>query len=397
MRTKLVGKRLVSMLLTLLMLLSMLSISVFADDTMTGDDGYVLDNGSIAGLTYCLAKEDYKYGGNVSDCKAFLKSVAAQDSIKSEYAILDPDFEPTADTKLSANKQYYLQITGEVKEEGTSLVAGFAPATAIKLEYGALGDTEGWTELSVVAEKSEMLDQQIGKFKVVFQLPLLTNNSEFVVPFTKVVKEGGNVTPGRGNFELEVLNVAVGSNNPVDLLEFDRLTFETNGSGNDFERYFTIKCDDYDKVTDLLDEGLVVREKNSGVAYWTYSDEIWIVKLHHDTAVNALTDDEVQPIELKLDFYRAEPKPDGNYVTVGEPETKMSFTNIYTDYVYEEEEEEDEDEPKRPEKPKKEEKVEKPVEKPVPETGDDSMVGLSVALMCLSGMGLVVAGKKGKK
>jgi uncharacterized protein YegL len=134
------------------------------------------------------------------------------------------------------------------------------------------------------------------------------------VPFTKIVMLGGNVFPGIQTFELEVFGFDVG----VDYQNvFRYAAVDTNGVGNYNGKLIISGYSN--QVKDIVSKGFYVREKNTGAAYWTYSNEVWYVKSADDT-------------ELDLRIYPAAQLPNGyyDYSNVDNPAEKMTFTNIYT-------------------------------------------------------------------
>ena len=99
------------------------------------------------------------------------------------------------------------------------------------------------------------------------------NESYYEIPFTKTVTLGGSAAPGRETFELEIFDPGVSS-----LTDFDDLytaTVQTNGAGS-YNGILTISGP-ADRVEALTCEGFYVREKDTGVKNWTYSDAVWHV------------------------------------------------------------------------------------------------------------------------
>ena len=147
-------------------------------------------------------------------------------------------------------------------------------------------------------------------------------------PFTKVVKKGGDIAPGKQEFELEIFNVGVGQ-----IEDYADVTVTasvaTNGVG-EYEGLLTIKGPK-SQVRDITCEGFCVREKNTGVANWTYSDAVYQIFCHEYTiATDAQSATqsrcEIFPVKLvETDngaFYEK---------TRDTPVASMTFENVYTE------------------------------------------------------------------
>lgn len=147
-------------------------------------------------------------------------------------------------------------------------------------------------------------------------------------PFTKVVKKGGDIAPGKQEFELEIFNVGVGQ-----IEDYADVTVTasvaTNGVG-EYEGLLTIKGPK-SQVRDITCEGFCVREKNTGVANWTYSDAVYQIFCHeYEIAADARSATqsrcEIFPVKLvETDngaFYEK---------TQDTPVASMIFENVYTE------------------------------------------------------------------
>ena len=147
-------------------------------------------------------------------------------------------------------------------------------------------------------------------------------------PFTKVVKKGGDIAPGKQEFELEIFNVGVGQiEDYTDVIV--TATVATNGAG-EYEGILTIKGPK-SQVRDITCEGFCVREKNTGVANWTYSDAVYQIFCHEytiaaDAQSATQSSYEIFPVKLvETDngaFYEK---------TQDTPVTSMAFENVYTE------------------------------------------------------------------
>ena len=147
-------------------------------------------------------------------------------------------------------------------------------------------------------------------------------------PFTKVVKKGGDIAPGKQEFELEIFNVGVGQiEDYADVTV--TATVATNGAG-EYKGVLTIKGPK-SQVRDITCEGFCVREKNTGVANWTYSDAVYQIFCHEyaiATVAQSATQSsyEIFPVRLvETDngaFYEK---------TQDTPVASMTFENVYTE------------------------------------------------------------------
>lgn len=202
-------------------------------------------------------------------------------------------------------------------------------------------------------------------------------------PFTKVVKKGGDIAPGKQEFELEIFNVGVGQiEDYVDVTV--TATVATNGAG-EYEGFLTIKGPK-SQVRDITCEGFCVREKNTGVANWTYSDAVYQIFCHeYEIAADAQSATqsrcEIFPVKLvETDngaFYEK---------TQDTPVASMIFENVYTEKAAPAEGD-------KPDTDKKPAATTKPAGKKkttagkIPNTGDSSAPAMEcAALLAIAGV-----------
>lgn len=323
MKTKLSGKGFLSIVLVLLMLLSLVPMSALAA-TYDGD-------GKVTSTSFELG--NYGYGKPVNQYWVSGEKDGAMyiaDILEDNCGIFECTSETfdvssmveTTDMYFAANKQYYFMLRFH---EGRDNEAGFADSFTFKDN----------TTLTVNGTQCEAVYGEAtpgrGAFWGYFKLPVL-DAVPMAIPFTKTVEQGGNVAPGTGSFELEVKNLYVGSNRPIDNYTIDGLSFTTDGSGTS-DKQFTISNDNFAAVLQLLDEGILVSEKQSGNAGWQYDDTVWCVKLHHDPVVNGLDDVTPTMQGYSFDFFKGE-MVDGEFVPDSQtPTDKMTFTNTYTEDI----------------------------------------------------------------
>lgn len=147
-------------------------------------------------------------------------------------------------------------------------------------------------------------------------------------PFTKVVKKGGDIAPGKQEFELEIFNVGVGQiEDYTDVIV--TATVATNGAG-EYEGLLTIKGPK-SQVRDITCEGFCVREKNTGVANWTYSDAVYQIFCHEYT----IATDAQSATQLSYEMFPVKLVETDNGAfyekTQDTPVTSMTFENVYTE------------------------------------------------------------------
>ena len=147
-------------------------------------------------------------------------------------------------------------------------------------------------------------------------------------PFTKVVKKGGDIAPGKQEFELEIFNVGVGQ--IEDYADVTVTASVVTDGEKEYEGFLTIKGPK-SQVRDITCEGFCVREKNTGVANWTYSDAVYQIFCHEYTIATdaqsaTQSSCEIFPVKLvETDngaFYEK---------TQDTPVASMTFENIYTE------------------------------------------------------------------
>ena len=202
-------------------------------------------------------------------------------------------------------------------------------------------------------------------------------------PFTKVVKKGGDIAPGKQEFELEIFNVGVGQiEDYADVTV--TATVATNGVGK-YEGLLTIKGPK-SQVRDITCEGFCVREKNTGVANWTYSDAVYQIFCHeYEIAADARSATqssyEIFPVKLvETDNGAFSEK------TQDTPVASMTFENVYTEKAAPAEGD-------KPDTDKKPAATTKPAGKKkttagkIPSTGDSSAPAMEcAALLAIAGV-----------
>ena len=202
-------------------------------------------------------------------------------------------------------------------------------------------------------------------------------------PFTKLVKKGGDIAPGKQEFELEIFNVGVGQiEDYADVTV--TATVATNGAG-EYEGLLTIKGPK-SQVRDITCEGFCVREKNTGVANWAYSDAVYQIFCHEYTIATdaqsaTQSSYEIFPVRLvETDngaFYEK---------TQDTPVASMIFENVYTEKAAPAEGD-------KPDTDKKPAATTKPAGKKkttagkIPSTGDSSAPAMEcAALLAIAGV-----------
>lgn len=194
-----------------------------------------------------------------------------------------------------------------------------------ELTYAMAVDSEGATIDLIEHDGAEQAKGFLHLYK---NIHFITGEktATYSFPFTKVVKKGGDIAPGKQEFELEIFDVGVGQ-----IEDYSDVTITanvaTNGEGS-YEGTLTIQGPK-SHLDNITAEGFCVREKNTGIANWTYSDAVYQI-FHNDGA----TDDqgtaqpgfEIFPVELVAtdngEFYEK---------TQDTPVDVMTFENVYTE------------------------------------------------------------------
>lgn len=370
MKNKSFAKGIAYIVLAIAMLMSIIPMSAMAQATITDD--------KIKFIDFTLS--GYGYGKDVERCTVDTVTAGCiynQSSFITEYS--GATYDPTQATLVptgyfDAGKQYYITVL-------------FSAVDNMDVFYSVYTFDENMTAQltnnGVVCETVALAaDNNSNICAVAFKLPMLEEAIPMGIDFTTVVKQNGNVAPEKANFELEVLNCEEGSNSPIESFTIGGKTVATNGTGS-FENMLTIKNNNFSSVLNLLNEGILVRQKKGNAEGWTYDETLWFVTIHHDPEVNALTDTVATVSGYSFDFYSGK-LVNGEFVPDSEiPADKMIFTNTYTV---------NKTEPKpadpKPEEPKPAEPVKSP------KTGDSANMALLMALLFVSGISAVCVGKK---
>lgn len=220
-------------------------------------------------------------------------------------------------------------------------------------------------------------------------------SATYSFPFTKVVKKGGDIAPKPQEFELEIFNVGVGQiEDYADVTVTANVT--TNGAG-EYEGLLTIKGPK-SQVRDITCEGFCVREKNTGMANWTYSDAVYQIFCHEyeiatDGQSATQSSYDIFPVQLvETDngaFYEK---------TQDTPVASMTFENVYTEKAAPAAN----DKPATDNKPAASTKPaanNKPAAGNIPQTGDSSALAIefAVLLMAAGALTAAIAAKKMRK
>ena len=173
------------------------------------------------------------------------------------------------------------------------------------LTYAMAVDSEG-TSIDLI--EHDGAEQAKGFLHLYKNIHFITGEKTvtYSLPFTKVVKKGDDIAPGKQEFELEV---------------FD------DGEG-EYESALTIQGPKK-QVDNITCEGFCVREKNTGIANWTYSDAVYQIFCNDGATDNQGTAQpsfEVFPVEQVAtdsgEFYEK---------TQDTPVDVMTFENVYTE------------------------------------------------------------------
>lgn len=194
-----------------------------------------------------------------------------------------------------------------------------------ELTYAMAVDSEGTTIDLIEHDGAEQAKGYLHLYK---SIHFITGEKTvtYSLPFTKMVKKGGDIAPGKQEFELEIFDVGVGQIEDYNDVTITA-TVATDGEGS-YEGTLTIQGPKK-QVDNITCEGFCVREKNTGIANWTYSDAVYQIFRNNGATDNQGTAQpsfEVFPVELAAtdngEFYEK---------TQDTPVDVMTFENVYTE------------------------------------------------------------------
>ena len=262
------------------------------------------------------------------------------------------------------------------------------------LTYAVAVDSEGTTIDLIEHDGAERAKGFLNLYK---NIHFVTGekSATYSFPFTKVVKKGGDVAPGTQEFELEIFNVGVGQIEDYTNVTVTA-TVTTNGAG-EYEGFLTIQGPK-SQVRDITREGFCVREKNTGVTNWTYSDAVYQIfcyeyEIATDGQSAIQSSYKIFPVKLvETDngaFYEK---------TQDMPVASMTFENVYTEKAAPAAS----DKPATTDKPAANTKPaanNKPAAGNIPQTGDSSALAIefAVLLMAAGALTVAIAAKKMRK
>ena len=254
------------------------------------------------------------------------------------------------------------------------------------LTYAVAVDSEGTTIDLIEHDGTERAKGFLHLYK---NIHFVTGEKSvtYSFPFTKTVKKGGDVAPGAQEFELEIFNVGIGHiEDYTDVTA--TATVATNGAG-EYEGLLTIQGPK-SQVRDITCEGFCVREKNTGVTNWTYSDAVYQIfcyeyEIATDGQSAIQSSYEIFPVKLvETDngaFYEK---------TQDTPVASMTFENVYTEKAA----------PAASDKPATDNKPaantepaanNKPAAGNIPQTDDSSALAIELAVLLMAAGALTVA------
>lgn len=212
-------------------------------------------------------------------------------------------------------------------------------------------------------------------------------SASYSFPFTKIVKKGGDIAPKPQEFELEIFNVGVGQiEDYADVTV--TATVATNGAG-EYEGLLTIKGPK-SQVRDITCEGFCVREKNTGMANWTYSDAVYQIFCYE----YEITTDGQSATQFSYDIFPVQLVETDNGAfyekTQDTPVASMTFENVYTEKAAPAAN----DKPATDNKPAVSTKPaanNKPAAGNIPQTSDSSALAIEFAVLLMAAGALTVA------
>ena len=262
------------------------------------------------------------------------------------------------------------------------------------LTYAVAVDGEGATIDLIKHDGAEQAKRFLHLYK---NIHFVTGekSATYSFPFTKVVKKGGDIAPKPQEFELEIFNVGVGQiEDYADVTV--TATVATNGAG-EYEGLLTIKGPK-SQIRDITCEGFCVREKNTGVANWTYSDAVYQIFCYE----YEIATDGQSAIQSSYDIFPVQLVETDNGAfyqkTQDTPVASMTFENVYTEKAAPAAN----DKPATDNKPAASSKPaanNKPAAGNIPQTSDSSALAIefAVLLMAAGALTVAIAAKKMRK
>lgn len=254
------------------------------------------------------------------------------------------------------------------------------------LTYAVAVDSEGATIDLIEHDGAEQAKGFLNLYK---NIHFVTGekSATYSFPFTKVVKKGGDIAPKPQEFELEIFNVGVGQiEDYADVTVTANVT--TNGAG-EYEGLLTIQGPK-NQVRDITCEGFCVREKNTGVANWTYSDAVYQIFCHE----YEIATDGQSATQFSYDIFPVKLVETDNGAfyekTQDTPVASMTFENVYTEKAAPAAN----DKPATDNKPAASTKPaanNKPAAGNIPQTGDSSALAIEFAVLLMAAGALTVA------
>ena len=254
------------------------------------------------------------------------------------------------------------------------------------LTYAVAVDSEGATIDLIEHDGAEQAKGFLNLYK---NIHFVTGekSATYSFPFTKVVKKGGDIAPKPQEFELEIFNVGVGQiEDYTDVTVTANVT--TNGAG-EYEGLLTIQGPK-SQIRDITCEGFCVREKNAGVANWTYSDAVYQIFCHE----YEIATDGQSATQFSYDIFPVKLVETDNGAfyekTQDTPVASMTFENVYTEKAAPAAN----DKPATDNKPTASTKPaanNKPAAGNIPQTGDSSALAIEFAVLLMAAGALTVA------
>lgn len=254
------------------------------------------------------------------------------------------------------------------------------------LTYAVAVDSEGTTIDLIEHDGAEQAKGFLNLYK---NIHFVTGekSATYSFPFTKVVKKGGDIAPKPQEFELEIFNVGVGQiEDYADVTVTANVT--TNGAG-EYEGLLTIQGPK-SQIRDITREGFCVREKDTGVANWTYSDAVYQIFCYE----YEIATDGQSATQFSYDIFPVKLVETDNGAfyekTQDTPVASMTFENVYTEKAAPAAN----DKPATDNKPAASTKPaanNKPAAGNIPQTGDSSALAIEFAVLLMAAGALTVA------
>ena len=239
-------------------------------------------------------------------------------------------------THYCQEETYITYAKGDEHPDAT----GTAPAPATR-EYGkaftlaaAAFRKDGYVQIGWVDKEDRVRyypEEEIEtKDEIIYEeltlVPVWEKVVTYQIPFTKTVRQKGDIKPGKATFSLKCIGELIDYPG-VQTISGWSGDVTTNGTGT-FKGTLTITGPE-SILNEQLAQGIYVQELDSKQSYWRYDTTIYCIR--RDATENITDDGESTITYGDIYCYQVKNTEDDHEPTEKEKLKKMSFTNSYTE------------------------------------------------------------------